>query len=127
MPDLHLPGRTALTPMRSKAVWSKDLTTASWHEFWINNEDASQFGIKDGDLLRVSNPVGAVRVIARVTSRIVRGHAQLHHGALYDPNPVDGVDDGGNAGTLTTSRPSKLDTGNALHCAYAVVEKEISF
>lgn len=115
------------SPMISSAIQRKDLTTASWHEFWMNDEDAAQFDIKDGDLIRVSNPVGAIRVIARVTKRVVRGHGQIHQGAWYDPNPADGVDDGACANTIMSNRPSKFDNGNAVHCAYCVVEKETTF
>jgi len=93
----------------------------------MNDEDAAQFGIKDGDLIRVSNPVGAIRVIARVTKRIVRGHGQIHQGAWYDPNPVDNVDDGACANTIMSNRPSRFDNGNSVHCAYCIVEKETSF
>lgn len=115
------------SPMISSAIQRKDLATASWHEFWMNDEDAAQFDIKDGDLIRVSNPVGAIRVIARITKRVVRGHGQIHQGAWYDPNPVDGVDDGACANTIMSNRPSKFDNGNAVHCAYCVVEKETTF
>lgn len=116
-----------MTPMRSKAIQQKNMQTASWHEFWLNDEDAAQYGIKDGDLIRVSNPVGAIRCTARVTARIVRGHGQIHHGAWYDPNPADGVDDGACANTLMSNRPTKFDYGNSVHCAYCVVEKETNF
>lgn len=128
VPEDQKEGSTGnFNPMISSAIQKKDLATASWHEFWMNDEDAAQFGIKDGDLIRVSNPVGAIRVVARVTKRIVRGHGQIHQGAWYDPNPVDGVDDGACANTLMSNRPSKFDNGNAVHCAYCVVEKETSF
>ncbi len=130
IPDVdenNVGGNAGIPAMRSAAIANRNMKTASWHEFWLNDEDAAQYNIKDGDLIRVSNPVGAVRCTARVTARIVRGHGQLHHGAWYDPNPVDGVDDGGCPSTLTSSRSSKLDNGNALHCAYCVIEKETSF
>lgn len=128
VPEIQAPGSKGdFSPMISRAVANKDMTQASWHEFWMNDEDAAQFGIMDGDLLRVSNPVGAIRVIARVTKRIVRGHGQIHQGAWYDPNPVDKVDDGACANTIMSNRPSRFDNGNSVHCAYCIVEKETSF
>ncbi len=128
VPEIQAPGSKGdFSPMISRAVANKDMTQASWHEFWMNDEDAAQFGIKDGDLIRVSNPVGAIRVIARVTKRIVRGHGQIHQGAWYDPNPVDHVDDGACANTIMSNRPSRFDNGNSVHCAYCIVEKETSF
>ena len=128
VPEIQAPGSKGdFSPMISRAVANKDMTQASWHEFWMNDEDAAQFGINDGDLIRVSNPVGAIRVIARVTKRIVRGHGQIHQGAWYDPNPVDNVDDGACANTIMSNRPSRFDNGNSVHCAYCIVEKETSF
>jgi anaerobic selenocysteine-containing dehydrogenase len=128
VPTVHVrDGMADFNPMLSMAIQKKKMETASWHEFWMNDEDAAQFGIADGDLIRVSNPVGAIRVTARVTKRIVRGHGQIHQGAWYDPNPIDGVDDGACANTLMSNRPSKFDNGNSLHCAYCVVEKETAY
>ncbi len=128
VPEIQAPGSKGdFSPMISRAVANKDMTQASWHEFWMNDEDAAQFSIKDGDLIRVSNPVGAIRVVARVTKRIVRGHGQIHQGAWYDPNPVDHVDDGACANTIMSNRPSRFDNGNSVHCAYCIVEKETNF
>lgn len=128
VPEVHAKGSSAsFNPMISSAIQKKDLKTASWREFWMNDVDAAEFGIKDGDLIRVSNPVGAIRVVARVSKRLVRGHGQIHQGGWYDPNPADGVDDGACANTLMSNRASKFDNGNAVQFAYCVVEKETSF
>jgi anaerobic selenocysteine-containing dehydrogenase len=128
VPEVHpLNGLAGFNPMLSTAIQKNKMETASWHEFWMNNEDAAQFGIRDGALIRVSNPVGAIRVIARVTKRIMRGHGQIHQGAWYDPNPLDGVDDGACANTLMSNRGSKFDNGNSVHSAYCVVELETAY
>jgi anaerobic selenocysteine-containing dehydrogenase len=128
VPEVHVKGGLAdFNPMLSTAVQKKKMETASWHEFWMNEEDAAQFAIRDGELIRVSNPVGAIRVIARVTKRIIRGHGQIHQGGWYDPNPIDGVDDGACANTLMSNRASKFDNGNSVHYSYCVVEKETTF
>ncbi len=115
------------SPMISSAIYRKDRTTASWHEIWMNTEDAAERQIKDGDLCRVENPIGSVRVIARVTDRCMKGHLNLHQGGWYDPNPADGVDDGGCANTLISSYPSRLDHGNAQQFAYVTIKKETDF
>lgn len=128
MPERHIEGAAApISPMISSAVYKKDMTTASWHEIWVNTQDAVDRGIADGDLIRVENPIGAVRVIARVTDRCMRGHINLHQGGWYDPNPIDGVDDGGCANTLMACKASRYDHGNAQQFAYVTIKKETSF
>jgi anaerobic selenocysteine-containing dehydrogenase len=128
VPEVHpLGSETDFNPMISSAIQKKNMLTASWKEFWMNDEDAAQFGIRDGDLIRVSNPVGAIRVIARVSKRLVRGHGQIHQGGWYDPNPADGVDDGGCANTLMSNRASKFDNGNSVQFSYCLVEKETTY
>lgn len=113
----------SVTPMLSSAIYNKSRATASWHEIWISTEDAAERGISDGDLCLVENPIGKVRVIARVSNRIMKGHLNLHQGSWYDPNPADGVDDGGCANTLISSHPSRYDRGNAQQFAYVKISK----
>ncbi len=128
MPERHIEGATApISPMISSAVYKKDMKTASWHEIWINDQDAADRGIAENDLIVVENPIGAVRVIARLTKRCVRGHINLHQGGWYDPNPIDGIDDGGCANTLMSSKPSRLDNGNSQQFAYVKVRKDTLF
>ncbi len=114
------------SPMISSAIYNKNRETASWHEIWINTQDAAERGITDGMLCRVENPIGKIRVIARVTDRCIPGHLNLHQGGWYDPN-TDGVDDGGNANTLIASTPSRYDHGNAQQSAYVIIKPETEF
>lgn len=113
---------TGIDPMISSAIYNANKTTASWHEIWIGTEDANERGIQDGMLCIVENPIGKVRVIARVTNRCMKGHLNLHQGGWYDPNPIDGVDDGGCANTLMSSHPSRYDRGNAQQFAYVTIK-----
>lgn len=112
--------------MISQAIENGNKKTASWHEIWINTLDARERGIADGDLCLVENPIGKVRVIARVTDRCIKGHLNLHQGGWYDPNK-DGVDDGGNANTLIASTPSRYDHGNSQQSAYVKISKVTNF
>ena len=96
---------------------------ASWSEVWMNEQDAAAEGISDGQLITIGNPVGSVRVIARLTDRVVRGFIGLHQGCWYDPDPVDGVDDGGCANTLMAQRPSRVDHGNGQQSAMVWIQK----
>lgn len=69
------------------------------HRVWINLEDAGHRMIKDGDLVRVFNDRGEVRMKAYVTSRIMPGVTVIRQGAwiALDEN---GVDWGASASTL---------------------------
>lgn len=128
VPERQATGSAAAyeSPMISSAIYNKNRETASWHEIWINTQDAAERGITDGMLCRVENPIGKVRVIARVTDRCIPGHLNLHQGGWYDPN-TDGVDDGGNANTLIASTPSRYDHGNAQQSAYVIIKPETEF
>jgi anaerobic selenocysteine-containing dehydrogenase len=110
-------------PRLNKSIQDKDYVRASWSEAWMNNEDAAAFGIRDGDIIEMRNPIGAVRVAARVTKRAVRGFIGLHQGCWYDPDPEDGVDDGGCANTIMASKPSRVDHGNGQQCAMVSIKK----
>ena len=124
MPERHPEGGTAPIPsMLSTAVYNANKETASWHEIWISSEDSGSLGVVDGDLVLVKNPIGAVRCVARVSDRCMKGTANLHQGGWYDPNPIDGVDDGGCANTLMASKPSRIDNGNAQQSAYVYITK----
>jgi anaerobic selenocysteine-containing dehydrogenase len=128
VPERHIVGEpAAFNQMISAAVEKGDRAAASWHELWMNTDDARDRGISDGMLVRATNPIGSVRVIARVTDRCMRGHVNLHQGGWYDPNPIDGVDDGGCANTLMSSKPSRYDHGNAQQTAYVIVAPETNY
>ncbi len=98
---------------------------ASYSEIYMNKSDAESNGIKDGDLLEVSNPIGTVRVVARLTERCAKGYVDLHQGNWYDPREIGDktVDVGGCANTLMASQPSRIDHGNAQQSAMVKITK----
>ena len=100
-----------------------DFRRASWTEVLMNAKDGERLGIKDGDIIEMRNPIGAVRVSVKLTRRAARGYIALHQGSWYDPDPVDGVDDGGCANTIMCTRGSRLDHGNGQHSAMVTVKK----
>ena len=61
---------------------------------WINSIDASTRNIKHGNLVRIFNQRGEVRIPAKVTERIMPGVVSLDEGAWYNPDKR-GVDRGG--------------------------------
>ena len=92
------------------------LQAACRQEVWINPLDAGKRGINNGDLVRVFNPRGELRIPAKVTPRIMPGVAAMGQGAWHDAN-MDGdrIDRGACINTLTTQRPSPLAKGNPQH------------
>jgi anaerobic selenocysteine-containing dehydrogenase len=107
----------------NKSITDRDFTKASWADVWMNDEDAAEHEINDGDIIQLDCPIGSVRVAARVTKRAVRGFIGLHQGCWYDPDPVDGVDDGGCANTIMATKPSRIDHGNGQQSAMVSVKK----
>jgi anaerobic selenocysteine-containing dehydrogenase len=100
-----------------------DFRRASWVQVWMNDQDGARLGIKDGDIIEMRNPVGAVRVAAKLTKRAAKGYIALDQGGWYDPDPIDGVDDGGCMNTIMTSRGSRFDNGNGVQSAMVSIRK----
>ncbi|HZJ84239.1 MAG TPA: DMSO/selenate family reductase complex A subunit [Syntrophomonadaceae bacterium] len=101
---------------------------SSWLEeaepqmLWINPQDAAARGIKNGDMVKIFNDRGTVRVKAKVTPRLIPGVCSLPQGAWYTPDE-NGVDIRGNINTLTTWEPTALAWGNPQHTNLVQVEK----
>jgi len=71
----------------------------------INSADAMARGIKDGDMVRVSNNRGKTVLPARVTERIMPGVVDIPEGAWYDPDE-NSIDKGGCPNVLLKDEPS---------------------
>lgn len=98
------------------------IKAANPQEMWMNPIDAAPRHIADGDMVRIFNDRGEVRIHAKVTPRIFPGVVALSEGAWYDPDEK-GVDRSGNINVLTTQRPSPLAKGNPQHSNLVQVEK----
>jgi len=83
-------------------------------ELWINPIDAEKRNIKHGDVVRVFNDRGEVRLKAKVTPRIMPGVTGMGEGAWHKPD-ANGIDHNGCVNVLTTQRPSPLAKGNPQH------------
>ncbi|MFM8322074.1 MAG: molybdopterin-dependent oxidoreductase, partial [Chloroflexota bacterium] len=81
---------------------------------FINPLDAAARGIRDGDLVRVFNARGELRLPCRVTGRILPGVVDIPQGAWFEAGP-GGVDLGGSINTLTSARWTPLAFGSAQH------------
>ncbi len=81
---------------------------------FINQADATSRGINDGDMVRIWNERGAMKLKCRITKRIMPGVIDIPQGAWYDPDK-EGVDRGGNVNILTSERWTPFARGNAQH------------
>jgi Tat-targeted selenate reductase subunit YnfE len=100
------------------------LQAACRQEVWINPLDAQQRGIKNGDLVRVFNGRGELRIAAKVTPRIMPGVSAMGQGAWHNADMNgDRIDHGACVNTLTTHRPSPLAKGNPQHTNLVQIEK----
>ena len=100
------------------------LKAACRQEVWINPLDAQRRGIANGDMVRVLNGRGEVRLAAKVTPRIMPGVSAMGQGAWHDAAMNgDRIDYGACVNTLTTHRPSPLAKGNPQHTNLVEIEK----
>ena len=100
--------------------WLRELQTQS---ISLNTIDAEARGIRQGDLVRVFNERGEVRIPAKVTERIMPGVVALPQGAWYNPDEK-GIDYGGCANVLTKN---VISPGGAFtpHTALVEIEKVV--
>ncbi|WP_318377787.1 selenate/tellurate reductase subunit YnfE [Enterobacter sp.] len=100
------------------------LKAACRQEVWLNPIDAQKRGIANGDMVRVFNGRGEVRIAAKVTPRIMPGVSAMGQGAWHNADMTgDRVDHGACVNTLTTHRPSPLAKGNPQHTNLVQIEK----
>lgn len=98
------------------------LREAHIQSIWINTLDAEARGIKNGDMVKVFNDRGVVRVPAYVTNRLRPGVTSLPQGAWFTPDET-GVDVRGCINTLTKYHPTPFAKGNPQHTNLVQVEK----
>ena len=89
---------------------------------FINPIDAANRGIENGNLVRVFNDRGEMRIPCRVTARILPGVIAIPQGAWWTPTE-QGVDMRGSINVLTSERWTPLAYGNAQHTAMAEVKR----
>lgn len=98
------------------------IKSACPQEIWINPLDAEPRNIHNGDIVKIFNERGEVRINAKVTPRIIPGVVALSEGAWYLPDR-NKVDHAGSINVLTTQRPSPLAKGNPQHSNLVQIEK----
>jgi anaerobic dimethyl sulfoxide reductase subunit A len=121
---LQLLGHHTLARVHSTHANNDWLQEAFPQRVFINPLDASARGLQDGDLARIYNARGEVRLPCRVTERILPGVVDIPQGA-WQQLDASGVDVGGSVNTLTSARWTPLAFGSAQHTALAFVEKVV--
>ncbi|MCR2034872.1 DMSO/selenate family reductase complex A subunit [Adlercreutzia mucosicola] len=102
----------------------ENLRQATRQQLLINPADAEPRGIKNGDMVSVTNERGEVHVEARVTPRIIPGQVGMPEGAWAQIDfDGDGIDRGGNINVLCNSHPSPLSKHNCSNSAICQVTK----
>jgi anaerobic dimethyl sulfoxide reductase subunit A len=92
------------------------------HRVFINQIDAADRGIKDGDWVRVFNGRGEMVIPCRVTVSILPGVINIPTGAWWTPDQA-GIDRRGAINILTSERLTPLAHGNAQHTIMVQVKK----
>lgn len=98
------------------------LRQANRHVVWINPLDAEARGIETGDMVRVFNDRGELRVEARVTPRIIPGAVAMEEGRNRELDE-NGIDVGGCINTLVSHHWAPLSKFNPSNSILAQVEK----
>ncbi len=89
---------------------------------FINPIDASARGIQNSDEVRVFNDRGEIRIVCRVTRRIMPGVVAIPQGAWWAPDDK-GIDRGGSINVLTSERWTPYAFGNAQHTIMVEIKK----
>jgi len=85
----------------------------------MNPQDIASVGLKEGDVVLISNDRGRIRAALRSSMRVAPGNIMISQGGMtnFDKDPVkypDAVDLGGNVNSTTSARPSRIARGMAL-------------
>lgn len=116
------------------AVWLREIKYCKvkgpdgylYEPVWINPLDASEKGIKDGDIVKIFNERGAVLGGAIVTERICRHAISQDHGARVDSivTGEGGLDRGGANNLICPSKTTSINApGEVTNGFLADIEK----
>ena len=84
---------------------------------WINPNDASVLGLREGDEISLNNDLGTVTVAAVVTDGISQG-------ALWSPRPLTGKNDA-LLNSLSSSEPQSIGKGPRFNSIRVRIQKKI--
>lgn len=116
-------GSHSLARVHSSHANNPWLREAFPQRVFLNPLDAAARGIQNGELVRVSNPRGAMVIPCRITNRIMPGVVDIPQGAWWKPDE-QGVDRGGATNVLTSERLTPFAHGPACHTIMVEVTRE---
>ncbi|MCI6989087.1 MAG: molybdopterin-dependent oxidoreductase [Campylobacter sp.] len=96
----------------------------------VSEEDAKEFGIKDGDTVEIYNDRGSILAGAVVSKNIMKGVLSVDEGAWYDPENLDDEKprcQAGHANVLTSSIPTSTmaQATSANTCLVAIKKVDV--
>lgn len=99
--------------------WLQEVQT---QKLWLNRQDAKQRGISEGDSVKIYNDRGVSIIPVEITPRIIPGVVAMQAGAWWQPD-AQGIDRGGCANVLSSTRITALAKGNSHQTMLVEVEK----
>ncbi|HFV6603706.1 TPA: DMSO/selenate family reductase complex A subunit, partial [Escherichia coli] len=99
--------------------WLQEVQT---QKLWLNPQDAKQRGISEGDSVKIYNDRGVSIIPVEITPRIIPGVVAMQAGAWWQPD-AQGIDRGGCANVLSSTRITALAKGNSHQTVLVEVEK----
>ena len=84
---------------------------------WLNNLDAAQIDVSEGDRVRLRNTTGAIELVARIDNSVLRGTVVAHKGRWPS---LEG--DKKNVNFLHTPRKADMGESSSVHATEVVVE-----
>jgi anaerobic dimethyl sulfoxide reductase subunit A len=115
---LQVIGHHALSRVHSIHDNVPELLESFPQRVFINPLDAKPRGIREGGLVKVWNPRGALALPARITPRVMPGVLAIPQGGWWEPDD-SGVDRRGNVNVLSSERWTPFAFGNAQHTIMA--------
>jgi len=119
---LQAVGHHTLARVHSTMAGVDWLEEAFPQRVFINPMDAAARGIQNSAEVRVFNDRGEMRILCRVSRRIMPGVVAIPQGAWWKPDEK-GIDRGGCINVLTSERWTPYSFGNAQHTIMVEVKK----
>ncbi len=119
---LQAVGYHSLSRIHSTMAGVDWLEEAFPQRIFLNPIDAAAREIQNSDEVRVFNDRGEMRIMCRITRRIMPGVVGIPQGAWWKPDEK-GIDRGGSVNVLTSERWTPFAFGNTQHTIMVEVKK----
>jgi trimethylamine-N-oxide reductase (cytochrome c) len=106
------PGRWRVHVQGDDITWFREIETCkvigfdgyAYEPMWIYPTDAAKRGLKNGDIVKVTNDQGTILAGTRISERVLPGSIMINKGARVDPI-APGIDRGGSTNLISTPKP----------------------